>query len=288
MTVRTLTGRAAIAAALLALPALPAPLPSPVVPGLTALRTVPGLAAVPALPSFGAIHAQQPISRLKGRIVDEAGARLADTQVRAEAYFGAAAGAFAGQRTFRTRTNGKGEWNILGIAPGIWVFDANAPGFVTEAVALPIRLLTASGPNAAGQVITWDLVLKPRRLPADDRQASVLRDAAAAALSGRDAEASQLLQRTPEDADADFLAGAGNIALIAHDLALARTLYHHALERDPSSYRAALGVASTFLLSRDFDSASRAFDAARGRTHDRDEVRFLSAALGDLATIQVR
>ena len=41
-------------------------------------------------------------------------------------------------------------------------------------------------------------------------------------------------------------------------------------------------------MQRDFDSASRAFDAARGRTHDKDEQRFLSAAIGDLATIRVR
>jgi hypothetical protein len=49
-----------------------------------------------------------------------------------------------------------------------------------------------------------------------------------------------------------------------------------------------LGIASIFLLERDFDSASRAFDAARSRTHDKDEQKFLSAALGDLATIKVR
>jgi hypothetical protein len=43
-----------------------------------------------------------------------------------------------------------------------------------------------------------------------------------------------------------------------------------------------------FLLERDFDSASRAFDAARSRTHDKDEQRFLSMAIADLATSKVR
>ena len=38
----------------------------------------------------------------------------------------------------------------------------------------------------------------------------------------------------------------------------------------------------------DFDSASRAFDATRNRTHDKDEQKFLSAAIGDLATIKFR
>ena len=73
-----------------------------------------------------------------------------------------------------------------------------------------------------------------------------------------------------------------------NDLALAQTLFKRALERDPSSYRAAMGVASVFVLQRDFDSASRAFDATRSRTHDKDEQKFLTAAIGDLATIKVR
>jgi Tfp pilus assembly protein PilF len=92
----------------------------------------------------------------------------------------------------------------------------------------------------------------------------------------------------PDDADADFMAGAGRIALVARDLPLAKTLFMKALERDPSSYRAALGMASLFVLERDFDSASRTFDAARNRTHDKDELKFLTAAVGDLATIKVR
>ena len=75
---------------------------------------------------------------------------------------------------------------------------------------------------------------------------------------------------------------------MARDLALPQSLFKRALERDPSSYRAAMGVASIFLLQRDFDSASRAFDATRNRTHDKDEQKFLSVAIGDLATIKVR
>ena len=43
-----------------------------------------------------------------------------------------------------------------------------------------------------------------------------------------------------------------------------------------------------FLLERDFDGASRAGDAARSPTHDKDEQKFLGIAIGDLATITVR
>jgi len=49
-----------------------------------------------------------------------------------------------------------------------------------------------------------------------------------------------------------------------------------------------LAVASTLLIQRDFDNASRAFDATRSRTHDKDEQKFLTFAIGDLATIKAR
>jgi len=116
----------------------------------------------------------------------------------------------------------------------------------------------------------------------------MLLDALEAARASNAAQVRTLLERVSSDADADYLAGAGRIALMARDTDLARTLFVRALEIDPSSYRAPLGIASTFLLARDFDSASRVFDAARNRTHDKDEIRFLTIALGDLATIKVR
>lgn len=238
------------------------------------------------LPALAALHAQQPVSRLKGRVLNERGERI-QAEVRAEAFFGVAAGAFAGQRTFAARANGKGEWSILGIAPGIWLFTAYAEGYLPETVVLPNRLITSSSPNAAGQVFLWDLILKPMTAIQDAHHAPLI-DAATAARDGHDADAEALLVKVPDDADADYLAAAGRIALIAHRPDLARTLFTRALEHDPSSYRAALGVASAFLLQRDFDSASRAFDAARSRTHDKDEQKFLTYAIGDLATIRVR
>jgi tetratricopeptide (TPR) repeat protein len=246
-----------------------------------------GLPDLPGLLGRPALHAQQPVSRLKGRVTDERGERIQDAEVRAEAFFGAAAGTFAGQRTFTTRTNPKGEWNILGISPGVWLFEVHAAGYFPETVALPNRLLTASSPNAGGQMLLWTLVLKPQVASQDAGQSGLV-DAAAAAREGRPADAAALLVTIPERADADYLAAAGRVALVARQPDLARGLFTRALERDPSSYRAALGVASVFLLQRDFDKASRAFDAARSRTGDKDEQKFLSFAIGDLATIHVR
>jgi len=233
------------------------------------------------------VSAQQPVSRLKGRVVDEKGERLKDAEVRAEAFFGSAAGTFAGQRTLSTTTNARGEWSILGIAPGIWLFEVVAPGHLPESVALPVRLLTASNPNAGGQVLLWDLVLKPMTAPSDATW-QPLADAAESARTGRLEDARLLLGRVPEGANADYLAAAGRVALLARDTGMARTYFTRALQGDPASYRAALGVATTVLLQRDFDLASRAFDAARSRTRDKDEQKFLSYAIGDLATIKVR
>jgi tetratricopeptide (TPR) repeat protein len=245
------------------------------------------LPSLSGLPDASALHAQQPVSRLKGRVLTERGERIADAEVRAEAFYGSAAGTFAGQRTFTTRTNAKGEWSIIGIAPGVWIFEAHASGFLPETVVLPNRLVTASSPNAAGQMFLWDLVLKPVAAGEEPRRAALV-EAAKAARDGRAADAEALLLKVPEDADAEYLAGAGRVALVARRPEVARALFMRALELDPASYRAALGIASVFLVQRDFDSASRAFDAARNRTHDKDEQKYLSAAIGDLATIRVR
>jgi hypothetical protein len=231
--------------------------------------------------------AQPNVSRLRGRIVTERGEPVKDAEVRAEAFFGSAGGTFAGQRTFSTRADAKGDWSILGITPGIWLFEAVAPGYVPEAVVLPNRLLTATGPGGGGQMFTWELILKPIPVPSDDSGA-ILNLALDAAHAKKADDVRAALERLPAEADAEFLAAAGRVAVAARDMALATALFRRAAERDPASYRAALGVASMFTLQRDFDSASHAFDAARSRTHDRNEQRFLSAAIGDLATIKVR
>src|SRR2546430_8585809 len=127
--------RCALIVVLLLLPSLP---PSSDLPDL------------PGLPDLPSVSAQQPVSRLKGRVVNDRGERIQDAEVRAEAFYGVAAGSFAGQRTFTTRTNAKGEWSILGISPGVWQFEVHAAGYLPETVVLPNRLLTASSPNAAG------------------------------------------------------------------------------------------------------------------------------------------
>ncbi len=245
------------------------------------------LPALPALSALPVLHAQHAAFRTRGRVVTESGERIANASVRAEAFYGYAAGTFSGPRTYETTTNAKGEWNIGAMQPGVWEFDITAPGYMPETVVLPIRILTTVSMGTSGMALTWDLVTKPLKHP-DGARGQTIAELTKTVVDGKSELVRPALQQLPADADAEYLVGGGNVAMLARDSTLARALYQRALERDPSSYRAALGIASTFMIQRDFDSASRAFDAARNRTRDKDEQKFISAALGDLATIRVR
>jgi len=234
-----------------------------------------------------AATAQHPAFRIKGRVTTDRGEPIAGAEVHLEAFFGYAAGTFAGQRLFETTTNAKGEWNVGAMQPGIWLFDVTAPGYLPETVALPIRILTTVSMGTSNMTLVWDLVLKALKAP-DDPWGAYLSDVTKLAKQRKAEDVRTALLKMPDDPASDYLAAAGRIALVARDIQLAHTLFARALERDPASYRAALGMASTFTLERDFDNASRAFDATRSRTGDKAEQKFLSAAIGDLATIKVR
>jgi hypothetical protein len=239
------------------------------------------------LPGPPALNAQHAAFRTKGRVVTDKGERIANASVHAEAFYGYAAGTFSGPRVYETTTNAKGEWTIGAMQPGVWEFDITAPGYMPETVVLPIRILTTVSMGTSGLALTWDLVMKPLKHP-DSARGQTIAELTKMVVDGKSELVRAGLQQLPADADPDYLVGGGNVAMLARDSTLARALYQRALERDTSSYRAALGIASTFLIQRDFDSASRAFDAARNRTHDKDEQKFISFAIGDLATIRVR
>ena len=168
-----------LACAMLFLPALPAG------PALPAIPFLPACSACPALPALGAVlHAQHAAFRVKGRIVNERGDAIENADVRLEAFYGYAAGTFAGVRKFSAQTNRKGEWNVGGLQPGIWLFEAIAPGYVPETVVLPIRILTTVSMGTSGMALTWDLILKPVTAP-DDVQGELLKEAAVALEAGQ-------------------------------------------------------------------------------------------------------
>src|SRR4051812_20924160 len=182
---------------------------------MTGWRSMALVAAVAiALPSVA--QGQHAAFRLKGRVITERGEPLANAEVRVEALYGYAAGTFAGQRTFSAQSNNKGEWSVGGMQPGIWLFEATAPRHVPETVVLPIRILTTVSMGTSGMSLMWDLVLKP--LPVrDDPDGEFLTEVADLARDGKADLARSALQRLSGDPDADYLAAAGRIAMIAHD-----------------------------------------------------------------------
>src|SRR4051812_9689255 len=135
-----------------------------------------------AVPSTAA--AQHAAFRIKGRVKTDAGEPVANAEVRVEAFYGYFAAAFGGgQRTFSGKTNDKGDWNVGGLQPGVWLFEVFAPGFLPETVILPIRILTTVSMGSSGMSLTWDLILKPLRA-ADDELGAFLVESTTAVRDG--------------------------------------------------------------------------------------------------------
>lgn len=223
----------------------------------------------------------QPLDRLTGKVLTERGEPLKDVDVRIEALFGFAGGDYLGQRTFTARTNAKGDWALLGFKAGIWMFDVSAPGQLPDVVALPFNLVSPPGSGTSGLMPAWHPVLRTEPLPTGE-VGQLLADAADAARAGRPDKATPLLALLSAFTDANVLTAAGRICLLMRDPTVARPFFRRALDKDPTSFRAALGMGSSALMQRDVDAAARAFGDARDRTKDKDERSYLSAAINEL------
>jgi len=225
--------------------------------------------------------AAQPLDRLTGKVLTPNGEPIRDAEVRVEAIFGFAGSDFLGQKTFSAKTNAKGEWALLAFKSGIWMFDASLPGHVPDVVALPFNLVAPAGSGADRMAPVWQPVLRPTPLP-EGEIGQLLAEAAEAARAGRSDRVVTLLKRVSDSTDAGVLDAAGRIGLLMRDAPVARPFFRRALERDPHSFRAALGMGSSALMQRDVDAAARAFGEARDRTTDKGERSYLSAAINEL------
>lgn len=225
--------------------------------------------------------AAQPLDRLSGRVVIPGEAPAAAADVRVEAIFGFGGSDFLGQRTFATRTSENGAWSLLAFKAGIWVFDAAAPGFLPDALALPFNLVAPPSKGIDRMVPTWHPVLRLEPPPPGE-MGRMLADAAAAAIAQRPEQAVELLARLQDTRDPGVLAAAGTICLVMRDATVARPFFRRALERDPKSFRAALGMGSTALMQRNVDLAAKAFATARDLTQDKEERGYLSAAIAEM------
>jgi hypothetical protein len=225
--------------------------------------------------------AAQPLDRLTGRVITESGALVPDADVSVEAIFGFAGGDFLGQRTFSARTSAKGEWALLAFKSGIWVFDAAAPGRLPDTIALPFNLVAPASSGIDRLTPVWHPILRLLPAPAGEI-GEMLAEAADAARARRPERVTPLLSRLADSNEPATLIAAGTICLLMRDATVARPLFRRALERDPTSFRAALGMASSALMQRDVNAAARAFADARDRTKDKDERGYLSAAIAEM------
>jgi tetratricopeptide (TPR) repeat protein len=240
-----------------------------------------GRAAICLAIAASVTPAAQPLDRLSGRVLNAAGAPIPDADVRVEALFGFAGGDFLGQRTFAARTSAKGDWALLAFKSGIWMFDVTAPGQLPDAVALPFNLVAPASSGIDRLTPAWHPVLRLQTTPPGDI-GQILSDAADAARAGRSDRVTPLLSRLADSQDAAVLAAAGSICLVMRDPTVARPLFRRALDRDPSSFRAALGMGSSALMQRNVDEAAKAFARARDLTRDKDERGYLAAAIAEL------
>ena len=242
------------------------------------------LVIVCAMPFLCALDAE-PLLRLRGRVIAKSGDAVAEAEVRVEARYGFGGAEFTGQRTYSTKTNAKGEWSIIGFTAGAWIFDASAPGYLPHVVALPFNLITPAG-QGLDTIPLWQPVLQLTQMPAGDAGRK-LKDAEAAARLGQMDRVTPVLKELGIEGDPDILSALGHICLLAHDLGTARSFFHQAIDRDPKSFVGMLGMASTALLSQDWDLAGRTFATARTLTSNKAEQAYITAAIRDLSKVHV-
>ena len=239
-------------------------------------RTVLTLVALLAL-AHGA--AAQTSYRLKGTVRDDKGAAVAGARVRAEALQGFRGEQFVGQKEFSTTTNDKGEWNILGLTSGMWVFEATAAGLVPQVIVIPVQYTNRKLVSATGGQLAWDL---PMTLLKTEH--GLLRQAAEAALAGKTDESVSLAGGVAEDQDADVVCGGGQVALLGRQHGLAGALFQQVAKRQPNNACAALGRASATLMRGDVINGSKLLWDAR-EVAPSNQRRALAAAIGDLQQI---
>lgn len=196
--------------------------------------------------------------RLKGVVVDDDGKRVAGARVRAAALAGFLGGQFVGQRDFSVTANSKGEWTVLGLTAGVWLFQADAAGSLPAAIVLTIDFSSRRPISATGGQLRWELPITLRR--ADGQGA--LTATADAVLAGDPAAAQQISALSVSD-DVAQLVAAGELALIARQGGLADALFARVLAKEPKHPRALVGVGSAALMNSDWDRASKHYWQAR-------------------------
>jgi hypothetical protein len=233
---------------------------------------------VVAMIAVTAAVSSQMAHRLKGSIRTSAGVPLVDAGVRADALTGFRGEPFAGQKEHAVKSIPSGEWNIVGIEAGLWLFSTSAPDMLPAAVVLPVKFSQRQQVSAIGNSLTWQLPLwaTPANLHPD------LTVSADLLAQGKHEDAAQALTVAlgPQAGD-DMRVAAGEMALIARQHALARTLFDTVLQKQPKHARAKLGQASAALMALQWEAAGKIIWDARDLV-PKEQRPALAAAIDDL------
>lgn len=238
---------------------------------LTAALVLFGTALVPA----------QLTHRLKGSIRTEAGAPLVGADIRADVLSGFRGEPFAGQKEHSIKSVDKGEWNMLGIEAGLWLFSTSAPGMLPAVIVLPVKFSQRQQVSAVGNSLTWQLPLWT--MPLGDHP--LLKVAADLLAAGQREEAAQALTvALGPDVPIGTRVAAGEMALLLQQASLAKTIFAMVLQADSKHARAMLGSASAALLARDWELAGKVLWSARDLA-PREQRQALASAINDLQGI---
>jgi hypothetical protein len=226
------------------------------------------------------VHGQM-AHRLKGSIRTTANVPLGGAAVRADAITGFRGEPFAGAKEQSATSLPSGEWNITNLEAGLWMFSASAPDMVPAAIVIPVKFSQRQQVSAVGNAVNWQLPMWA--MPLNEHQ--VLKTAIELLAAGKTEEAAQALTvaLAPDTKD-DSRVAAGEMALIARQHALARTLFDMVLQKDPKHPRAKLGAAGAALMAMQWEAAGKIIWDARDLA-PREQRPALAAAIDDLRAI---
>ena len=226
-------------------------------------------------------HAQM-AHRLKGFVRTTAGVPLPNATLKAQAvtgFRGDPVGSMVPEHTVKTIDTG--EFNVVGIESGLWLFSTAAPDHLPAAIVIPVKFSYRQQVSAVGNSLTWQLPLQA--MPASLHP--MLKVAHELIAGGKIEEGFQALTvALGPDVPDDTRVAAGEMALMVRQHNLARTLFDMVLQKTPKHPRAKLGSASAALMALQWEAAGKLIWDARDLV-PREQRPALAAAIDDLRGI---
>lgn len=222
----------------------------------------------------------QTVYRLKGTTRTADGAPVG-AAITGEALAGFRGDQFVGQKELSVSANDKGEWNMLGLTAGVWMFTATSLGTLPSVIVLPVKFAQRQMQSAQGGQLSWNV---PFTMVPDAAHPQ-LEQAASLAMEGRATEAVQFLSGALlPDATPEAQCAAGQIALIVDQTGLAQQVFQMLQKADAKNGCAPLGLASIALMTNDWDGAAKMLWTAR-ELAPRDLRPALAAAIAELQQV---